>query len=93
MTNNEFFVKLKAIMAKHPMIAKGSDLMSLNELVYMLRMEDEDYSISDDEGGCIPSVKESFVPTRLLAKKIKSVEWDEDVNEMSDTNVIFVNYK
>lgn len=74
------------------MIAK-SNPMSLNELVYVLHMEDEDYSISDDEGGCIPSVKESFIPTRLLAKKIKSVEWDEEVNEMSDTNVIFVNYK
>lgn len=89
MTKSEFFVKLNAIIAKHPM----SNPMSLNELVYVLRMEDEDWSISDNEGGCIPSVKESFIPTRFLAKKIKSVEWDEEVNEMSDTNVIFVNYK
>lgn len=92
MTKSEFFVKLNAIIAKYPMIAK-SNPMSLNELVYVLRMEDEDWSISDNEGGCIPSVKESFIPTRLLAKKIKSVEWDEEVNEMSDTNVIFVDYK
>ena len=92
MTKSEFFVKLNAIIAKHPMIAK-SNPMSLNELVYVLRMEDEDWSISDNEGGCIPSVKETFIPTRLLAKKIKSVEWDEEGNEMSDTNVIFVNYK
>ena len=92
MTKNEFFIKLNGIIKKHPMIAK-SNPMSLNELVYMLRMEDEDYCISDNEGGCIPSVNETFIPTRLLAKKIKSVEWDEEANEMSDTNVIFVNYK
>ena len=92
MTKNEFFIKLNEILKKHPMIAK-SNPMSLNELVYILRMEEEDWSISDNEGGCIPSVKETFIPTRLLAKKIKSVEWDEEANEMSDTNVIFVNYK
>lgn len=92
MTKNEFFIKLNEILKKHPMISK-SNPMSLNELVYILRMEEEDWSISDNEGGCIPSVKETFIPTRLLAKKIKSVEWDEEANEMSDTNVIFVNYK
>ena len=92
MTKNEFFIKLNRIIKKHPMIAK-SNPMSLNELVYVLRMENEDYCISDNEGGCIPSVKETFIPTRLLAKKIKSVEWDEEANEMSDTNVIFINYK
>ena len=92
MNRNEFFAKLNAIAAKHPMIAKSNPI-SLNELVYMLRMDDEDYCISDNEGGCIPSVKETFIPTRLLAKKIKSVEWDEEANKMSDTNVIFVNYK
>ena len=92
MTKNEFFIKLNGIIKKHPMIAK-SNPMSLNELVYILRMEEEDWSISDNEGGCIPSVKETFVPTRLLAKKIKTIDWDEEANEMSDTNVIFVNYK
>lgn len=92
MTRNEFFTKLNTIIKKHPMIAK-SNPMSLNELVYVLRMEDEDWSISDNVGGCIPSVKESFVPTKWLAKKIKSVDWDEEVNEISDTNVIFVTYK
>ena len=92
MTKNEFFTKLNAIIKKHPMIAK-SNPMSLNELVYVLRMEDEDWCISDNVGGCIPSVKESFVPTKWLAKKIKSIDWDEEVNEISDTNVIFVTYK
>lgn len=92
MTKAEFFAKLNEIIKKHPMIAK-SNPMSLNELVYILRMEDEDWCISDNVGGCIPSVKETFVPTKWLAKKIKSIDWDEEANKESDVNVIFVNYK
>jgi len=92
MTRSEFFKKLNGIIAKHPMIAKSNPI-SLNEFVYVLRMEDEDYSISDNVGGCIPSVKETFVPTKWLAKKIKAIDWDEDVNNESDTNVIFIEYK
>lgn len=92
MTRNEFFTKLNEMLKKYPLIAKSNPI-SLNELVYILRMDDEDYCISDNLGGCIPSVKETFIPTKLLAKKIKSVEWDEEANEESDTNVIFVEYK
>ena len=77
MTNAEFQVKLEAMYAKHPMIAR-SNPKSLNELMYVLRMEgDRDYSISDNEGGCIPSVRETFVPTRTLAKKVVAIEWEE----------------
>ena len=77
MTNAEFQVKLDAMFAKHPMIAR-SNPKSLNELMYVLRMEgDRDYSISDNEGGCIPSVRETFVPTRTLAKKVTSIEYEE----------------
>lgn len=77
MTNVEFQAKLKEMFAKHPMIAR-SNPKTLNELVYVLRMEgDRDYSISDNEGGCIPSVRETFIPTRWLAKKVVSIEWEE----------------
>ena len=77
MTNVEFQAKLEAMYAKHPMIAR-SNPKSLNELMYVLRMEgDRDYSISDNEGGCIQSVRETFVPTRWLAKKVVSIEWEE----------------
>ena len=92
MTKLDFFVRLNNILKKYPMIAK-SNPMSLNELIYILRMEDDDWCISDNAGGCIPSVKETFVPTRWLAKKIKSIEWDEEANKMSDVNVIFIEYK
>ena len=77
MTNVEFMEKLDAMYAKHPMIAR-SNPKSLNELMYVLRMEgDRDYSISTNDGGCIPSVRETFVPTRDLAKKVVSIEWEE----------------
>ena len=81
MTNVEFQAKLKEMYAKHPMIAR-SNPKSLNELMYVLRMEsDRDYSISDNEGGCIPSVRETFVPTITLAKKVVAIEYEEFEDE------------
>ena len=77
MTNVEFQKKLDAMYAKHPMIAR-SNPKSLNELMYVLRIEgDKDYSISTNDGSCIPSVRETFVPSRDLAKKVMSIEWEE----------------
>ena len=91
MTNVEFQAKLEAMYAKYPMIAR-SNPKSLNELMYVLRMEgDRDYSISDNEGGCIPSVRETFVPTRILAKKVVSIEWEEfDDDEFGSYGAIIV---
>lgn len=81
MTNVEFQEKLEEMYAKHPMIAR-SNPKSLNELMYVLRMEgDRDYSISTTDGGCIPSVRETFVPSRNLAKKVVSIEWEEFEDE------------
>ena len=77
MTNTEFQVKLNAMYAKHPMIAL-SNPKSLNELLYVLRMEgDQDYCVSTNDGMCIPSVRETFVPSRDLVKKVVSIEWEE----------------
>lgn len=81
MTNAEFMSKLDVMYAKHPMIAR-SNPKSLNELMYVLRMEgDRDYSISTNDGSCIPSVRETFVPSRELAKKIVSIEYEEFEDE------------
>jgi hypothetical protein len=81
MTNVEFMNKLDEMYAKHPMIAR-SNPKSLNELMYVLRMEgDRDYSISTNDGSCIPSVRETFVPSRDLAKKVVSIEWEEFEDE------------
>ena len=91
MTNAEFQMKLEAMFAKHPMIA-SSNPKSLNELMYVLRMEgDEDYTISTNDGSCIPSVRETFVPSRELAKKVLSTEWEEGEDEEYGTyGVIFI---
>ena len=81
MTNVEFQTRLEAMFAKHPMIA-NSNPKSLNELMYVLRVEgDRDYSISTNDGACIPSVRETFVPSRDLAKKIASIEYEEFEDE------------
>ena len=94
MTNVEFQKKLNKMYAKHPMIAISKQ-KSLNELMYVLRMEgDRDYSISTNDGGCIPSVRETFVSTRDLAKKVTSIEWEEFEDEEYGTcGVIVVDLK
>lgn len=85
MTNVEFQTKLDAMFAKHPMIAR-SNPKSLNELMYVLRMEgDRDYSISTNDGMCISSVRETFVPSRDLAKKVVFIEWEEFEDELFGT--------
>ena len=91
MTNAEFQTKLEAMFAKHPMLAR-SNPKSLNELMYVLRMEgDRDYSISTNDGSCIPSVRETFVPSRELAKKVMSIEWEEYEDEENGTyGAIFI---
>jgi hypothetical protein len=81
MTNSEFQKKLGAMFEKHPML-KISNPKSLNELMYVLRMEgDRDYSISTNDGSCIPSVRETFVSSRTLEKKVVSIKWEEFEDE------------
>ena len=85
MTNTEFMKKLDEMYAKNPMIAR-SNPKSLNELMYVLRMEgDRDYSISTNDGGFIPSVRETFVPSRDIAQKVMSLEWEEGEDEECGT--------
>ena len=85
MTKSKLFSKMEKMLEKHPMIAR-SKVLSVNELVYMLRFEDEEYSIGliDKNGNwsCIPSAKETFVSTKTLALKIDSIDFDvESCNE------------
>jgi hypothetical protein len=76
MTNTEFNTSLKAMFAKHPTISYNNP--TLNELVWVLRMEgDQDYGISSNDGLCIPSVRETFIPVRDLAKHVVSIEYEE----------------
>ena len=93
MTNNEFNNWLNKEFTKHPMLAK-SNPKSVNELVYVLRMSELDFCINTDDGngsfGCIPSVKETFIPTRMLAPKIKSIEYDEETFEELGVHLIMI---
>lgn len=80
MTNAEFKTKLDALTKEWLPIA--SKKMTVNELVWILRHDNdvEDYMMNIDsakEGFSFGLLKESFTPTRLLALKIESVEYEE----------------
>ena len=95
MTNKEFQVQLKEMYAAHPMINK-SRAKTLNELVYVLRMSGEDYQLNTFDKsepcawGCIPGVQETFIPVRDLAKKVTSVEFDEETYEEMGIKLLMV---
>ena len=80
MTNKEFQIKLQEMYAEHPVLARSKQ-KTVNELIYMLRMDKEnDYNVNLVEDGawsCIPSVKECFIPVKTLALHVKSIELDE----------------
>ena len=85
MTKIQFNKLLDKAYDNHPML-KMSKVKSLNELIYVLRMEfEDDFCINTLEAdrtfSCIPSIKETFIPTRVLALKIKSREYDEETFE------------
>ena len=81
MTNKEFQTRLQEMYEAHPLIAKR-EKKTVNELFYVLRRDDEnDYNINVNDNGFmvnVSSVKESFVPVRILAKHVKKVTCEED---------------
>ena len=93
MTNLEFQKKLEEIYSAHFTISK-SKKKSINELSYALRMSDEDYclNITDGNGAfwCVASVKETFIPTYILAKKIEEIEFDDEIYEEYGTNLLII---
>ena len=84
MTNSEFMTWIENEYAKH-FIIKGDKVKSINELVYAIRMSEKDFCLNviydDGHCVCIPSAKESFIPTRYLEKKIVSIEYDTEEPE------------
>lgn len=88
------YEKLDEMFAKHPIIEK-SNPKSLNELVYVLRTEgDVDYQVITNYGICIPSVRETFIPSTTLAKKVMSIEYmsydDEYEGEFIHQDIVIV---
>lgn len=81
MTNIEFQGKLDIMFKKYLPIS--GKVKTINELIYVLQHDDdvEDYNIninSKSQGFSFGFVKDCFYPTRQLALKIKSIEYEED---------------
>ena len=95
MNNKEFQAILKNLYADFPHIAKSKQ-KTLNELVYVLRMTGEDYQLNTfEEGkpnswGVIPGVQETFIPVKDLAKKVVSVEFDEETYEEMGIKLLMI---
>ena len=80
MTNNEFQVKLDNLFKKYLPIS--GKIKTINELIYVLRHDDdvEDYNIninSKSQGFSFGFAKDCFYPTKQLALKIQSIEYEE----------------
>lgn len=90
MTKIDFENRLNALYDEHPII-KISKVKTFNELSYVLRMDksgvDYNVNIIDKDGtfGCIFSIKECFIPTRDLVQHVKTIEFDEF---LEDENLI-----
>ena len=81
MTNAEFAAKLETLFKLH--IPFLSEKRTVNELLFVLRhdREVEDYNLninSKSLGFSFGLAKESFFPSRYLALKIDSIEYEED---------------
>lgn len=81
MTNAEFQVKLEAMFKKY--LPGTGKKRTVNELLFVLRHDDEveDYNFNLDSksaGFSFGFAKESFFPSRHLALKIDSIEYEED---------------
>ena len=81
--------------AGHSVIAKRKQ-KTVNELVYTLRMSGENYQLNlvdKSEVGrfvCIPGVQDTFIPVKDLAKKVVSVEFDEETYEDMEVKLLIV---
>ena len=80
MTNNEFLVQLNEMFKQHLPIS--GKVKTINELIFVLRHDNEveDYNLninSKAHGFSFGMLKESFFPTRHLALKIQSIEYEE----------------
>ena len=95
MTNAKFQVELEKMYAEHSVIAKRKQ-KTVNELVYTLRMSGENYQLNlvdKSEVGrfvCIPGVQDTFIPVKDLAKKVVSVEFDEETYEDMKIKLLIV---
>lgn len=102
MTNMEFYNWLCSEFEKYPMLnfRFRKFEFSFNELTYVLRRSGRDVCIttidpdSESSFGIIPSVIETFIPSRDLARMVARFEYDEaPVAEMGCLTVEFKSEK
>ena len=102
MTNIEFYKWLCSEFEKYPMLnfRFRKFEFSFNELTYVLRRSGRDVCIatidpdSESSFGIIPSVIETFIPSRDLARMVMRFEYDETpVAEMGCLTVEFESEK
>lgn len=96
MNNAEFQQRLEEMHNKFPTIFTKARNNTLNELVYVLRMDEEyDYNLSIfnpilNQWLCVPSVRECFIPVRTLARHVKVVKIDDDDDDDFECPEIFL---
>lgn len=100
MTNTEFYEWLSSEFAKHPMLNLSwkKDNYTMNELVHVLRLSGRDICLNTtdpDEGefGVIPSVVETYIPTRCLVRKVGKIVYEEFEDDDKVYPLLNVEYK
>lgn len=95
MTNKEFQIQLQEMYNAHR-ATRHNRQKTLNELVYALRMSGTNYQLTVTEKSvpngcvCIPGVIDVFIPVKDLAKKVVSVEFDEETFEDCGIELLLV---
>lgn len=95
MTDQEFQKKLEQMYGKYSFISKSKQ-KTFNELVYVLRMSEENWQINTtcdavpNGFSCYPGVKDVFIPAKALAQKVVSVEFDEETWEEHGVRLLLV---
>lgn len=78
MTMDDFNKIIEEQKEKYP-IFKLSKQLSINELTWLLRQQEQDFGIwIEEENSLIPSAKETFINSRILAKKIRKIDLEDD---------------
>ncbi len=95
MTKKEFQIQLQEMYNAHR-ATRHNRQKTFNELVYALRMSGTNYQLTVTEKSkpngcvCIPGVIDVFIPVKDLAKKVVSVEFDEETFEDCGIELLLV---
>lgn len=98
MKQAEFHGWLNAEFEKYPLIKLSykRGMLSLNELIHVLRLSGKDFCVNIEDPddpmcfGFIPSVQETLIPTRDLARKVDTIV-HEDCKE-AESDVLTVRF-